>query len=245
MDNRTNPDHIFNPALIIDPNNNPFSDFNSLVSRKFKSVKFSDGNISDLVNLYYQIQNTRDSISSMTTTDLSVYSSYLSTLEELLTESFRDFNFNSVTGKWAVSQDGIGHAMSAALLSILDITKSPSVTNLWKFAGLDPNHTKWNPLVKNISWKIGMSFQHFSQYDTFYGNIYLNDFNRRQSMNQKTKDESEVVPTSRLEAQARRYATKIFMSHWHHIRYREVYGVDPVMNHSSSTRYIQPPNFPF
>ena len=245
MDNKTNPDYIFNPALILDPQDNIFSDFNSLISRKFKAVNFKDENLSDLVNLYYQIQTIRDSISSLTTTDLSIYSAYLSNLEEVLSESFREFNLNSTTGTWAVSQEGIGHAMSAAMISLVDISKSPSVSNLWRFAGLDPNHTKWNPLLKNIAWKIGKSFQHFSDYNTFYGNIYLDDFNRRQSMNQKVKDESEVVPTSRLEAQARRYATKIFMSHWHHIRFREVYGVDPVMTHSSSTRYIQPPDFPF
>lgn len=243
-----NPDYAFNPNLVLQ--DAPFAEITSLISRKFNSAPISDDSISELVHLYHQVQNVRDSISNFDT-DLSIYSSYLYLIEESLTNIFQDYNARSTTGTWAISQEGVGQAMSTALLALVDINKCPTVSNLWRFAGLDPKHTKWNPLVKNIAWKIGMSFQAISSKDTFYGNIFNSDLERRKTLNEKgtyafSEDPTnEKISDARLEAQARRYAVKIFLSHWHHVRYREINGIDPSNLFVSSTKYISPPNFPF
>lgn len=243
-----NPDYAFNPNLALE--DNPFAEISSLISRKFNSVSLTDESLIELVHLYYQVQNIRDSISNFES-DFNIYSSYFYLVEESITNIFQDHNARSTTGTWAISQEGVGQAMSAALLCLVDIDKCPTVSNLWRFAGLDPKHTKWNPLVKNIAWKIGMSFQSISSKDTFYGNIFNSDLTRRKDLNEKgnyafSEDPTnEKISDARLEAQARRYATKIFLSHWHHVRYRELNGTDPSSLFVSSTKYISPPNFPY
>lgn len=245
--NKINPDYAFNPALIIEQQDNPFNDVSSLISRKMNHLSFDKEVLPDVVQLYYQIQNIRDSLLTSTeSSELKIYSAYLNNLETSILSVFQDCNAKSTTGTWAISQEGIGQAMSAALLIMVDINKCPTVANLWRFVGLDPKHTKWNPLLKNIAWKMGMSFQHYSAFDTFYGNVYLSDLERRKAMNAKaTPTETDDLPESRIEAQARRYATKIFLSHWHHVRYREIHGTDPSNVFVTSTKYISPPNFPY
>ena len=254
MNMSINPDNAYHQGLI---KFNPTITLNDIqpVNRKLFTRSMKDDSLPHLVDLYYQVQNIRSTIadhSDIDSNDLSTfvnYSSYLQILEDSITNVFKNHNLNTVTGTWSVSQVGVGQAASASLLVLVDISKAPSVSNLWKFAGLDPKHDKWNPLLKNISWKLGKSFEYFSQdADCFYGQLYLNDLNRRINLNEKgaySTESSEKLPLSRLEAQARRYSVKIFFSHWHHIRYREINGVDPVNTFAESTSYITPPNFPF
>ena len=258
-----NPDHTYNHALI-DINDNIFNqDLSNLLSRKFLiNANTTPSALSDLVDLYYQIQDVRVSIADFkndleaNASAFNFYSAYLLQVENHLSTIFMDHNAKSVTGNWAISQLGIGQAMSASLLVLIDINKASNVSTLWKFAGLDPQHDKWNPDLKSLTWKIAKSFEYYSeQEDCFYGHLYLRDLNRRITLNENgqyakaaQQDAAAVdgkLPLSRLKAQARRYAVKIFLSHWHHIRHREVLGVDPSNIFKDSNSYIQPPNFPY
>src|SRR5215471_616600 len=45
-------------------------------------------------------------------------------------------------GQWLKSITGIGPVISAGLLAHIDIVKAPTVSHIWRFAGLDPN-LKW------------------------------------------------------------------------------------------------------
>lgn len=255
MNTNINPDFIYHQGIqnFISPF--PINDISNLLNRKLFVESVQKDSMPQLVDLYYQLQNSRVFIADHLPADetdqntFNMYSAYLSVLEDVITDLFKSYNTSSVTGNWSVSQTGVGQAASASLLVLVDIDKAPSVTNLWKFAGLDPKHTKWNALLKNISWKLGKSFEYYSNdSECFYGNLYNNDLQRRISLNEKghyASLESDKISHERLTAQARRYAVKIFLSHWHHIRYREVNGVDPLNTFKDSSVYITPPNFPF
>lgn len=59
------------------------------------------------------------------------------------------------------------------------------------------------------------------------------------------------LPPAQLHARARRYAVKIFLSHLHHVMYRDFYGTDPpvpfAFEHCDGDHrhFIAPPNYPF
>jgi hypothetical protein len=255
MNININPDILYHQGLqnFISPT--PINDIANLVNRKFFVESVEKDSMPQLIELYYQIQNTRVFIADHLPQNdsdqntFNMYSSYLSILEDTIVDLFKSYNLDSITGNWSISQIGVGQAASASLLVLVDVAKAPSVTNLWKFAGLDPKHTKWNVLLKNISWKLGKSFEYNSiDSDCFYGQLYINDLNRRIDLNEKghyASHESDKISIERLTAQARRYAVKIFLSHWHHIRFREINGVDPMNTFKDSSLYINPPNFPF
>lgn len=53
-------------------------------------------------------------------------------------------------GAWARDHVGIGPAISAALLSRIDVTKAPTAGHVWRYAGLDPRIT-WYGRVKALA----------------------------------------------------------------------------------------------
>ena len=251
--NNINHDHAHNESLIkLDLENNPFTqeDFIHTLTRKFTSFSraFDSSNINELILFYYQLEDLRiflhENTQSSNAQVFNIYSTYLKGIEVSTEIIFKEYNSSTVTGQWAVGIDGIGQATSAALLSMIDINKAPLFNNIWRYCGLDPKQTEpgsWNPFLKNLTWKIGKSFIQFP--NSFYGELYLKELKRRTDSN-KSGTYSEEVPESRLQAQARRYATKIFLSHCHQIRYQEVNGISPVSSFKS-TNYISPPNNPF
>lgn len=81
---------------------------------------------------------------------------------------------------WAQTITGIGPVLSAGLTAHIDITRSPSCSALWAFAGLDPSKVwgkgekrPWNAGLKVLAWKLGESFVKVSNHDEdFYGHFY-------------------------------------------------------------------------
>ena len=82
--------------------------------------------------------------------------------------------------EWCLAQPGIGPVITAGLMAHIDITKAPTVGNIWSFAGLDPTKKwgkgqkrPWNASLKVLCWKAGESFVKVSnKEDAFYGNEY-------------------------------------------------------------------------
>lgn len=147
---------------------------------------------------------------------------------------------------------------------------------VWRFAGLDPTtewkkgeKRPWNADLKRLAWIIGDSFckQRSSPKD-FYGKFYSDRKALEQSKNEagdfahlaekdlaekKVKDkdlkkilESGKIPPGRIELRSRRYATKLFLAHYHHVAYEDCFGTQPPkpyaiaqLNHA---HYIAPPN---
>jgi hypothetical protein len=154
---------------------------------------------------------------------------------------------------WIKAQRGIGAIIAAGLLAHIDITKAPTVGHIWRFAGLDPT-LKWekgqkrpyNAELKQICWHAGQCFMKQSNDpDCFYGHLYRerkayeiarNDaggnaeaaskFKVSVGATKPVKDKLKEgkMPDFNIDARARRYAVKIFLSHlhavwyWHHFK---------------------------
>jgi hypothetical protein len=128
----------------------------------------------------------------------------------------------------------------------------------------------WNAQLKTLCWKVGQSFMKFSGHeDCVYGHVYRtrkemevkrndSDGNAQRAsliLTEKRWDRNTEaykalsagkLPAAQIDAMARRYAVKLFLSHLQTIWWFVDTGVLPVkpyaigqMNH---THFIQPPN---
>lgn len=181
----------------------------------------------------------------------------LSTLEKNMVSVLDKYSLSTEVGQWSRSILGVGPVIAAGLVAHIDINKAPTVGHIWRFAGLDPTVTwgkgekrPWNADLKVLCWKIGDSFVKVSNRpDAFYGKIYRErkeyELNRderggnaetaaRTLETKKFKDaatkriyESGHLPPGRLDLRARRYATKLFLAHWHEVAYIAEFGKEP------------------
>ena len=109
----------------------------------------------------------------------------------------------------------------------------------------------WNAALKVLCWKIGGSFVKVSGNPSdVYGRFYKERKEYEQGRNEagvyaaqaarKLKDDKigkntvaykwylqGKLPPAHIQQRAERYATKLFIAHWHHVAYRERYGEDP------------------
>lgn len=207
------------------------------------------------------------------------YTKQMHNLESGLVKPLNSFANQFVAGRWALSQYGIGPVLSAGLLAHIDITKAPTAGSVWRYAGLDPTvvwnkgeKRPWNADLKMLTWKIGQSFMKFSnRAQCFYGQLYKMDKARRveknnngdyaefaanilASKNFKANQTKSVLQTGKLsdgqiDAQARRFAVKIFLSHYHAVAYQEHHGKPAprpyIIEHGGHVHEIAIPNFPF
>lgn len=244
--------------------------------------------IEHLVSLHYDLQKLR-----LSTADASkhlqkmnashhlvrYYALQLQRMEYSLVRPINTYVKESVSGKWALSQYGIGPVLAAGLITHIDITKAPTAGSIWRYAGLDPSlkwnkgHKRpWNPELKSLTWKIGQSFARFaSSEQCFYGHLYLQDKLRRNAKNAagdyaqaaadtlSAKDQldpstqailaSGHLPDAQIEAQARRFAVKIFLSHYHAVAYQAHYDkpadLPQFIDHGTGLQELSIPHFPF
>lgn len=207
------------------------------------------------------------------------YTKQLKNLEAGLVKPLNSFANQFEVGRWALSQYGIGPVLAAGLVAHIDISKAPTAGSVWRYAGLDPTskwdkNTKrpWNAELKTLSWKIGQSFMKFSNRDQcFYGHLYKMDKARRVEKNNngdfaefaaniletknfkanQTKSTllSGKLPDGQIDAQARRFAVKIFLSHYHAVAYQEFHGTPAprpyIIQHGGHVHEIEIPNNPF
>jgi hypothetical protein len=149
---------------------------------------------------------------------------------------------------------------------------------VWRFAGLDPTASwdkgekrPWNAKLKRLCWIIGGSFVRLrASENDIYGKVYEerkafevernesggNAETARATLEAKKfrdKDtietyESGKLPDGRIDMRARRYATKLFLSHYHHVAYEDFFGEPPpkpyVIEHGGHTHFVAPPNWP-
>ena len=203
----------------------------------------------------------------------------LGLMEKALKNPLEAYANNSVVGSWALSQYGIGPVLSAGLMAHIDITKAPTAGSVWRYAGLDPTikwekgqKRPYNAELKTLCWKIGQSFMKFSGKDEcFYGQLYKQDKARRIAKNEagdysefaksiletksfkanqtRSKLESGVLSDAQIDAQARRFAVKIFLSHYHAVAYQAHHGEPAprpyIIAHGDHVHEIPIPNNPF
>lgn len=158
-------------------------------------------------------------------------------------------------GAWMRSVFGIGPVISAGLLAHIDISKAPTVGHIWRFAGLDPT-TTWgkgekrphNAKLKTLCYHAGQSFMKFSaKDDCYYGHLYRKRKEYEVARNDsggnaetaakllpKFSKATEaykhlsngVLPPAQIDARARRWAVKQFLSDMHSHWYKLHHGVD-------------------
>ena len=205
--------------------------------------KLDNNSVRKIVTSYNKIQEAKTSVEAILSKDDSIeiidqMVQTLSSIDQIVKRPLTNFIGDSQVGQWAMSQYGIGPVLTAGLLSHIDITKANTAGAIWRYAGFDPNASKssktaYNGELKNICWKIGVNFSKYSnRSQCFYGKLYLQDLNRRTENNNSLHplnsfENSHKLAEDHIDAQARRFAVKIFLSHFHAIAYEEHYGIKP------------------
>lgn len=195
------------------------------------------------------------------------------TLENQIKRALGRYAEASEVGAWSLSICGIGPVLAAGLLAHIDIEKAPTVGHIWRFAGLDPTmkwnkgeRRPWNASLKTLMWKIGESFVKVKgNKDDIYGKVY----DERKKLEHAKNDRGEYavlaaerlkvypthaqkatyaagkLPDGHIHARAKRYATKLFIAHWHHVAYVAHYKKAPPMPYPIAilghAHYIAPP----
>lgn len=181
----------------------------------------------------------------------------MTALERQMQSVLNTYSLSTPVGRWSRSVVGIGPVIAAGLEAHIDITRAPTVGHIWRFAGLDPTvrwgkgeRRPWNADLKVLCWKAGDSFVKVSgRPDAYYGQVYRErkayevardeagghadaaaaTLAAKNITDPKTRKiyESGHLPPGRLDLRARRYATKLFLSHWHEVAYEAHHGAAP------------------
>lgn len=175
--------------------------------------------------------------------------------ENNIKKAMEDYTDAHPVGAWLKSIYGIGPIIAAGLLAHIDITKAPTAGHIWSFAGLDPTKTwnkgekrPFNPDLKKVCYFIGQSMMKFSGNDKcYYGKLYLErkeyEVKRNESggnkelaatlitkYNKKTESYKHLLggklPPAQIDARARRWCVKIFLSHLQAHWFKVQYGVE-------------------
>jgi hypothetical protein len=185
---------------------------------------------------------------------LSYWTDAQANLEKDLEKFLGQYVKMDPVGQWLVAQHGIKNIIAAGLLAHLNIEGMEVVSGFWRFAGLDPTHRKWekgqkrpyNPHLKQICWHAGQCFMKtYNSPDSFYGKLYKSQKDKVVARNEAgyNKERAKIfftksaevkallkkgkLPASNLDAQARNYAVKIFLSHLHVVMYWNRYHRAP------------------
>jgi len=157
------------------------------------------------------------------------------------------------------------------------MNRAPTVGHIWRFAGYDPTvawnkgeKRPWNASLKTLCWKVGQSFMKFRNHpNDYYGGLY---YVRKQSEivandGGKFADQAAIkllkvgksteaykyykegkLPPAHIDARARRWVVKLFLSHWHHVAHEVEFGRPParpyVFDHLGHVDIMPPPNWP-
>lgn len=199
------------------------------------------------------------------------------TLERQMVSALEAWTDSVPVAVWAKAQKGIGPVLAAGLSAHIDITRAPTAGAIWRYAGLDPSvkwekgqKRPWNADLKVLAWKIGDSFVKVSgRDDAFYGAAYrarkAYEVNRDErgenteaaaamlaaknirATETRATYESGHLPAGQLDARARRWAVKLFLSHWHHVAFVEEYGKPPplpyAIAHQEHAHFVPPPGW--
>lgn len=204
------------------------------------------------------------------------FGAQLALLERQMTSVLDAYSTASVVGRWSRGQLGVGPVLASGLLAHIDIARAPTVGHIWRFAGLDPTvrwrkgeRRPWNADLKVLCWKLGDSFVKVSgRDDALYGRMYRD--RKRYELERderggnadtaaRTLEERKIadaatratytagrLPAGRLDLRARRWAVKLFLSHWHHVAFVDTYGEAPprpyvLTQEGGHAHYIAPP----
>ena len=129
--------------------------------------------------------------------------------------------------EWLLSIKGIGFITAAKLISYIDIKKTPTISALWRYCGLDATHTKRR---RKVSEEEAKKFGHPYLKKELLGVLADNFIKKRtpvyREVYDKEKEKQLKLGITKLHAHRRaiRKMMKIFLSHlW--IKWRTVEGL--------------------
>lgn len=100
-----------------------------------------------LVNMYYQVQEYRISAAAQVRaaeTDaepnesVMYFFAEMRLLEERIKKALDIYTDSNNVGRWLKGVYGIGPVIAAGMMAHIEIERSPTAGNIWRFAGLDP-----------------------------------------------------------------------------------------------------------
>lgn len=112
-------------------------------------------------------------------------------IEKQIDHSLELYCLTMTTGKWLISNVGIGPVSATRLLSYINIHKCRTPEHLWSYAGLSPKQSSvskstYNNNLKEVCIDIGKNFVKYSlKQNCFYGILYLEELDRRVELNKK------------------------------------------------------------
>jgi hypothetical protein len=166
------------------------------------AARLAPGEVRWLVQLYYELQEQRIRTAAQMreatgAAEPNALVAWLlgnyATLENDVRRAMNVYSVSRPEGRWLRSVVGIGPVLAAGLLAHIDITRAPSASHLWSFAGLNPTVTwgkgqkrPWNAKLKVLCWKCGESFVKTAHHPrSFYGPIYEQRKAREQTLNEQ------------------------------------------------------------
>lgn len=219
-----------------------------------------------LVDTYYSLQKFRIETSNQVFAlnqseephdTLGFFFGQFKVLEGDIQKALDTYSAAQPLGEWARLHVGVGPVIAAGLLAHIPIEKTPSVSSLWRFAGLAPGQRyvkgekrDWNAGLKVLCWKLGDSFvKQSGREQCYYGHLYLQrkifegqrneaggnaeaaakQLKEKQIRDAKLKKtlEGGKLPEGQLLMRARRYAVKRFLAHYWQQAYWFHYGTEP------------------
>jgi hypothetical protein len=199
-------------------------------------------------------------------------------LESQLKAALERYSDSKPIGKWMKSIYGIGPVIAAGLMAHIDIKEAPTAGHIWKYAGLDPTSKwekgqkrPWNAGLKTLCWHIGQSFMKFHKRDEcFYGKLYTerkayetarNDRGDnavlaetlKAKFNKNTDAYKHLsngkLPPAQIDARARRWVVKLFLSHMQAVWWKLETGTDApkpyiLTRDHGHAHEVLPPNWP-
>lgn len=148
------------------------------------------GEARTLVDLYYGLQDFRIQASNqnlaLTKSEephetIGFFHTQFYQLEKDIAKALDTYSNSQPLGAWSREHVGVGPVIAAGLLAHIDITRTPTPSALWKFAGLAPGQRyvkgekrSWNAQLKLLCWKLGDSFvKQSGRPNCYYGHLYI------------------------------------------------------------------------
>jgi len=246
------------------------------------SYTLSDDEARFLVDAYYIIQEDRkrsgNQVRSMENEPhelLSWFFKQNQILENQLKDALDRYSETKPIGRWMKSNFGIGPVISAGIIANIDIRKTTTAGDLYRFGGVDPSSKwekgkkrPWNASLKVVYYHIGQCIiffcndersyygPHFKTKKEYYVKRNESGGNRERALLEASRYDKKTeaykhcmggkLPPAHVNAQARRWVTKLFLSHVHELWYEIELGEKPpacfAIAHLGHTDYIPPPH---
>ena len=162
---------------------------NELIKKIIKDLELKANEIAEIVELYYDCQSMRIAHANKERTEppselvewLDFWMHAGETVIRGKLAKWVESDDSPAEAKWAYDQIGIGPVIASGLSAYIDPAKAPTVSSLWKYAGLAPGFDRkskgtklpYNARLKVLCYKIGESFVKVANKDgAFYGQLY-------------------------------------------------------------------------